>query len=728
MRNIGRLFCDDVKRLTSNVVTGIIVLGLVFMPSLFSWYNIVACWDVFGNTGNLKVAVANTDEGYESDLMPLRVNIGEQVVSALRANDQLNWTFVSEDEAIDGAQSGKYYAAVVIPPSFSKDMMTFYSDDVEHAQIVYYTNEKKSAVAPKVTDQGAGGVSSQVNEVFAETLSEVALGISSAISRYANDTDASGRIGDLAHHVGTMSTQMSQAASVLTLYSSVMGSAQVLVDGSSKLLTQTREAAGQVGSAAGEGRQALNTISDAMSASSDALSYALQQSSAGYAGLSDSIDAAFKATGSLTASSAQQLREQATAIDVQIAQYRSIVEQLEQLKNRIDDSNKPAVEMLIKRLNASIEQQEKLRDGLLGAADSIEAGNADAQGQHAEVKRLVTDAQASISDLAASYDTDIRPGLDQLTAEVSAVASSLERSASKLDAAGVSLQGSAGSVSGQLSDAKGKLDGAATDLIASSEKFASLSQSITQALSSGDLDTLRAVLNSDPAVLAATLAAPVQLERHPVYPAESFGSQMAPLYTTLALWIGSLLLLVAVRVAVSEKAQQRLNNPKLYQLFLGRFGIFAVLSLLQTTCMALGNMLFLKVQVSDPFLYLVCFWLAGLVFTFVIYSLVVSFANLGKAIAVLLLIVQVTSAGGSYPLQLLPEFFQVLSPYLPATHVINAMRAAMMGAYQNEFWIQMGELLLFLLPAAFIGLVMRKPLMKFLDWFVEKVEDSKLVA
>lgn len=728
MRNIGRLFCDDVKRLTSNVVTGIIVLGLVFMPSLFSWYNIVACWDVFGNTGNLKVAVANTDEGYESDLMPLRVNIGEQVVSALRANDQLNWTFVSEDEAIDGAQSGKYYAAVVIPPSFSKDMMTFYSDDVEHAQIVYYTNEKKSAVAPKVTDQGAGGVSSQVNEVFAETLSEVALGISSAISRYANDTDASGRIGDLAHHVGTMSTQMSQAASVLTLYSSVMGSAQVLVDGSSKLLTQTREAAGQVGSAAGEGRQALNTISDAMSASSDALSYALQQSSAGYAGLSDSIDAAFKATGSLTASSAQQLREQATAIDVQIAQYRSIVEQLEQLKNRIDDSNKPAVEMLIKRLNASIEQQEKLRDGLLGAADSIEAGNADAQGQHAEVKRLVTDAQASISDLAASYDTDIRPGLDQLTAEVSAVASSLERSASKLDAAGVSLQGSAGSVSGQLSDAKGKLDGAATDLIASSEKFASLSQSITQALSSGDIDTLRAVLNSDPAVLAATLAAPVQLERHPVYPAESFGSQMAPLYTTLALWIGSLLLLVAVRVAVSEKAQQRLNNPKLYQLFLGRFGIFAVLSLLQTTCMALGNMLFLKVQVSDPFLYLVCFWLAGLVFTFVIYSLVVSFANLGKAIAVLLLIVQVTSAGGSYPLQLLPEFFQVLSPYLPATHVINAMRAAMMGAYQNEFWIQMGELLLFLLPAAFIGLVMRKPLMKFLDWFVEKVEDSKLVA
>ena len=203
---------------------------------------------------------------------------------------------------------------------------------------------------------------------------------------------------------------------------------------------------------------------------------------------------------------------------------------------------------------------------------------------------------------------------------------------------------------------------------------------------------------------------------------------MAPLYTTLALWVGSLLLAVAIKVEVSRKAQIKLGYPKLHQLFLGRFGVFAFVSLCQTTVLALGNMLFLQVQVSDPLLYLICFWLAGLVFTFIIYSLVVSFANLGKAIAVFLLIIQVTSGGGSFPLQMLPDFFQVLSPFLPATHVINAMRAAMMGVYMNDFWIEIGLLLLFVVPFLLLGLVFRSPLMKFLNWYIEKVEESKLVC
>ena len=175
MRNIGRVFLSDVRRLTGNIVTIIIILGPIALPSIFSWYNILACWDVFGNTGNLTVAVANSDEGYESDLVAIEVNIGERVVAALRENDQLNWVFTDEEEAIDGVSAGRYYAAVVIPRSFSADMMSFYSEDVEHAKITYYSNQKKSAIAPKVTDQGADQVARKVNTAFSETISEVAL-------------------------------------------------------------------------------------------------------------------------------------------------------------------------------------------------------------------------------------------------------------------------------------------------------------------------------------------------------------------------------------------------------------------------------------------------------------------------------------------------------------------------------------------------------------------------
>ena len=97
-------------------------------------------------------------------------------------------------------------------------------------------------------------------------------------------------------------------------------------------------------------------------------------------------------------------------------------------------------------------------------------------------------------------------------------------------------------------------------------------------------------------------------------------------------------------------------------------------------------------------------------------------------IAVLLLIVQVTGCGGSFPLQILPPFVQALSPWLPATHVVNAMREAMFGASGAQYWVQMGELLLFLVPAALIGLVLRKPLARFMAWYVEKVESSKVVG
>ena len=152
MNNVWRLFRFDLGRLKANVMSIIIALGLVLVPSLFAWYNIIACWNVFDNTGNLPVAVANTDEGYQSDLIPLRINIGDQVVSALRANDQIDWQFTDENDAIDGARSGRYYAAVVIPKSFSRDMLTFYTGDAGHADIVYYANEKKSAIAPKITD------------------------------------------------------------------------------------------------------------------------------------------------------------------------------------------------------------------------------------------------------------------------------------------------------------------------------------------------------------------------------------------------------------------------------------------------------------------------------------------------------------------------------------------------------------------------------------------------
>ncbi len=106
MRNIIAIFKRDLSRIRGSVVALIVAVGLVIVPTLYAWFNISGSWDPYGNTGNLKVAVANSDNGYMSDLIPVRVNIGDTVVSALRENDQLDWRFVSESDAVEGRHGG----------------------------------------------------------------------------------------------------------------------------------------------------------------------------------------------------------------------------------------------------------------------------------------------------------------------------------------------------------------------------------------------------------------------------------------------------------------------------------------------------------------------------------------------------------------------------------------------------------------------------------------------
>ena len=728
MSNVWHLFRGDMRRLFSNAMNIIITVGLVVMPSIFAWYNIIACWNVFDNTGNLTVAVANVDDGYESDLVPLRVNIGEQVVSALRANDEIDWTFTTEEDAVDGAKSGRYYAAVVIPHDFSRVMLTFYSEDVHHAKIVYYANEKKSAIAPKITDRGADTVSYQVNEVFAETLSEVALSIAESLSRYADEADASGRIADLSAHVRTMGDQVDRMASVLTLYSSLAGSAQSLVGESAQLVQAAQREADGLGSTASQGAASAASLVDALRQAADGLSQALADGGQGFAAVSASVDALFDAAATGSQDSVAALRGQADALDGQVAACRDIVAQLEALREQVPPEYAQALESAIARMNATIGLLENMRDTMGSAADKLEAGSADVQAERAEIKRLADEAQQSAATMRDEFDANLKPGLQKLADEASSLVASVGSGLEGLRAAGSGLSDSAGSAAAVLGGAAEKIDATVGELHSASATLRDLADGIDQALVAGDADLLREVLGSDTQVLSKALAAPVGIDRVAVFPVDNFGSAMAPLYTTLALFIGSLLILVVVKPTVPGRVRAQLADPQPRQLFFGRFGVMAFLSLAQTTVMGLGNLLFLQVQVTHPLLFMLCFWLAGFVFTFLIYALVAAFANLGKAVAVLLLIIQVTGCGGSFPLQLLPPFIQGLSPWLPATHVVNAMRAAMFGTYGGDFWWEMGLLALFLIPAAIVGLVLRKPLAKFMSWYVEQVESSKLVG
>ncbi|MDO4290994.1 MAG: YhgE/Pip family protein, partial [Eggerthellaceae bacterium] len=424
------------------------------------------------------------------------------------------------------------------------------------------------------------------------------------------------------------------------------------------------------------------------------------------------------------------LRDQAAALDEQRAAYEQAARSVQALIDggSVPEEYKPALKGAVGMLNAACDLIDATSESLRTAADKLEAGNANVQGEHDAVTAQIEQARSSVATLRATFGDEVRPAMDGLADEAGSFAASVAAGAARLNAAESDLSGSMGSATSSLSDAQGKISAMSSELGETSSKLRSFADSIDAALAAGDSEALREILTTDVEQFARALAAPVGVERVAVHPSENFGSAMAPLYTTIALFVGALLIMVVVKPTVSARAQEKLRDPKPRELFLGRFGVVALLSLAQTTLMGLGNMLFLQVQVAHPMLFMLCFWVAGLVFSSLIYAFVSAFANLGKAVAVLLLIIQVTGCGGSFPLQILPDFVQAISPFLPATHVVGAMRAAMFGTTGADFWVQIGELALFLIPAALIGLVLRKPFEKFMGWYIEKVEESKLIG
>lgn len=123
MRNIVDLVRHDLRVASRSVIALVVLFGVAVIPSFFGWFNVLSSWDPFDNVKNMTVAVASEDEGFKSDALPIRVNIGEQVISTLRANADVNWAFTTPEQAIEGTRSGEYYAALVLPKDFSRGVL-----------------------------------------------------------------------------------------------------------------------------------------------------------------------------------------------------------------------------------------------------------------------------------------------------------------------------------------------------------------------------------------------------------------------------------------------------------------------------------------------------------------------------------------------------------------------------------------------------------------------------
>lgn len=728
MNNILSLMRRDVRHATRNVMASIVLFGLIIIPSLFTWFNVIASWEPFANTSNLKVAVASADEGFQSDLMPIRIHVGEQVLSELRANEDFDWVITSEDDAIDGTRSGAYYAAIVLPSSFSSDMMTFYAPGADRTSIDFYTNEKKNALAPKITEQGAEGVSSQISEAFTVTLSEVALGLVSSVSDYLADDDTQAALTRVESRVAGIETQLRASARTADTLSSLVNSSIPLVDSAESLVATAGEAFGDTSNAVGGGAAAVSDMKSALRNATQSLVDALGSAAGSYDAVGAHIDELFAQAETTSSSQAAALNALASSVQAQVDQLSSLKQTLEnEVGPNLPESAQPGFARVVTSLDNSIIRQEGVRDRLQDAASGIGAGNESAQQIHTGIADAVADAKTALTDAQNAYRNGLKPQLDQLAATLDTINADVAGIKNDLAESTSALSGAAGSVRSALTGTSDATAGIATSLNETADKFGELRSALGKAANTGDLSGLSEVIGAGPSVIATSLAEPVRVDRTAVFPVIGFGAGMAPLYSVLALWVGALLMTVTIRVDVNSEALPDRPELTLTQKYLGRYGIFALVGLAQSTLLTLGLVLFIQIEPAHPTLLVLAGWIISLVFTIIIYTLVVAFGNAGKALAVLLLVIQISGSGGAYPLQLLPVWFQNISPFLPATYAIEALRAAVAGTYGGDFWIALGALALFTLPALLLGLVLRRPMIPFNRRLIEALESTKLM-
>lgn len=726
MKNIWKIFQRDMMRIRKNVIALVVIVGISVVPCLYAWFNIAASWDPYSNTGNLKVAVASVDEGYEGSLIPLEINIGDQVLSALRENTQMEWVFTTKDKAAAGVKSGKYYAAIVIPKDFSNKMMSVFSENVEKPEITYYSNAKENAIAPKVTDKGASAVQRQVNQVFIETISDTTLTVLQAVSNMTEASGAETIVSNLNTNLNRISGDLSASAGLLQSFSDMTVSAQNLLNSTTEFMQSAQTQSQESKQTFQKSKDSFSDIDSVLDAATDNVETALNATQSVYDEMNQTITKAFE-------TQSQDTETVASTLDTLAAKVQKIMDSYQSVRDAvasISDSHSElasAVDAVVSRMDTSIKAQQELHDKLQNTAQSLRDTTTDIATAKKELQDLFATNGTQIADATNEYQSSMETSLNKLTdaldsskTKISSLLSQLEKSTDGI----YSLTNVADSdliqIQSVLADSGKLLNDAADKISDTTAKLDEMEQS-------GDFSELESIISGDRSSISSFLAAPVSLKTHKVYEIANYGSSMAPFYSVLSIWIGGIVLVAMLKVNVSEKCTEGLENVKLYQVYFGRFITFLIVGLFQSTLIALGDLLYLGIQCEHPFLFLLACWFSSIVFVNIIYTLTVSLGDIGKAVSVILLVVQVAGTGGTFPIEVAPKFFQAVYPLLPFTHSMAALRETVGGMYGMNYWIDLGKLAIFLVISLIVGLVLRKPIIKLNDAFTEKLEETKLM-
>ena len=611
MKNIWKIFTGDLKKLVKQPFALVIIIGLCVIPSLYAWFNIFANWDPYANTGGIPVVVVSLDKDYTRKDGSV-VNMGESVLENLHSNTSVKWIFLdTEEEAQEGVEAGKYYAAIVITDKFTYSMYNVFSDDFENPSLIYYQNQKSNAIATKITDTVAGTLQNTINETFikvaATTIFEEGNSVSDQMQGDSYVEEFCADLEELNDNLKEYSTMIDTFRAGNDRLEAAITHVNYEIPVMQKKLDATTASLNQSSQNLSSTRDTLSNFSTNVDTSMSTIQTSLED-------MKKILDQSKLADD--TAQMTKDLNKVARDTNTLNGQVNNLLAAL--IEQRVQGSvsggdastgsgsgNTAATDAAIEALKAmqkELDMMNTVIGSVLESTDEQAAEKAKVNVNNAmnNLKNVIDSCENSVSNMQGIYKNNLVPQMQKVLTNMSdslnQVTNLVNTLSSTVQNIGVVMEGVGDAVDG-TSESLGQIQGVVDGI---SQKLTDLTEQLEGASEEEMMDILVRFLGGDPDSLGAYFASPVTMETIAMYPVATYGSAMTPFYSTLAIWVGSTILVALVKVKASPK---NLKNVQSYQLYFGRYLLFLLLAQIQAAIIVAGDLWLLKVNIVEPGLF-----------------------------------------------------------------------------------------------------------------------------
>ncbi|MEG1002659.1 YhgE/Pip domain-containing protein [Clostridium sp.] len=716
MKNVFKIYKRDIKKIVTNWVALVVVIGLIILPSLYAWFNIKSSWDPYGNTKGIKVAVVNEDKGASYGGKDL--NIGDELITELSENDSIGWNFVNKEKADKGVRMGDYFASIVIPENFSNDLISVTSKNIKKPKLIYTVNESSNAVAPKITDKGVQTLKQQIDDTVADTVNSTVLKVLNGVGlEYEGSRDKVRKVVDLVYKIDDKMPEINKL--IDEAYNGTITVDEMIVK-INKIIPKVEDALNKTNTALDKSKDFINKsqkgFNDIAPIVKEDLIFGRDLLN-GSTELLNNVSEKYDKEALLKVLNG--VNNKLTSVDNTI---NTVIDVLESI-NKI--SSKDKLTQIIDRLKKIENKTSTLINDINKDIDLVNNNVVLQPDTIQKIINRINDISSDLGGVIGDYDSLIVPGINEALDKLNLFSGDITSIIK--DAQGVmpNIKDTLALLSKGTKLTNEELLKVKKNMPDIQKSFDKMTKDLKKLDDKKNIDEVLKIITGDWKEQSSFLTSPVDVQTNRLFPVPNYGSAMSPFYTVLSLWVGGLILVSIL--TVNAKKFDDGKELKSTEVFFGKYLIFLTIGILQGAVVTLGDIFLLKTYVVHPALFVLFGMFTSVMFITIIYSTVSVFGNVGKAICIVFLVLQVAASGGTFPVEVMSNFFRGINPGLPFKYAIDAMRGFVGGIVPELIARDIKVLVAIALGFMIIGIFLKKPINKGSEKFIKKLKSSDIV-